>query len=62
MHSVSCPKRENELADALSKSPMKELDEEQEVKELHRLRKVHEDDTMLLITSSTIEKHQKDSN
>ena len=51
----------DELADALSRSPMTELDEEQEVEENHRLRKVHADSTRLPIALIATENHQNDS-
>ena len=40
---------------------MKELDEEQKVEEIHRLRKVHVDNTRIPITLTAMEKHQNDS-
>ena len=49
------PGEANELAHVLSRLPMKELNEEQEVEELHRFRKVHSGNTKLHITLTVIE-------
>ena len=40
---------------------MTELDEEQEVEQIHQLRKVHAHNTRPHVTLTTIEKHQNDS-
>ena len=54
---VCCVSGENdELVDSLSRLPITELDSEQEVKELDRLRKVHEDIENLPMTFSVTEK------
>ena len=48
--------------DALSRLPAKELDKEHEIEELHRLKKVHDNSTMLPMSFSAIDKRQKDRN
>ena len=53
------PGDKKELADSLTRLPMKEIDEKEEIEELNRLRNFHEDKTMLPIASSVIEKKKK---
>ena len=55
------PGEKNELADALSRLPMKELTNDEEVEEVYRLRKTHEDRTQLPITLSVIKNNQEHS-
>ena len=47
---IHMPGEKNELADALLRLPMKELNDAQEINEVCRLRKVHSDRTKLPIT------------
>ena len=56
------PGENNELADALQRLPMTELDKEQEVEKLSHLIKACECTAKLPATLSVIKKHQKDSN
>ena len=56
------PIEKNEIVETLSQLGIKELKEDEEVKEFHHLRKLHENNAFFTVTLKAVEKHQIERN